>query len=140
MLRPVTLRPIHFVPFISSHAHFVPFTASPFILSQIHFVPQSICPIHFVPCLFVPNSFCPLTFGPKLILSHTLCFCTIYPYSFLHDRLTLTKDNRKKETFTLRSLLPRNSFCLCYLTKWCYSYDSMGDIEILKSKRGNPIV
>jgi hypothetical protein len=95
-VRPLCCVPLHYVPFISSHAHFVPFTAFPFILSQTHLAPQSICPIHFVPCPFVPNSFCPLTFGPKLILSHTLCFCKIYPYLFLHNRLTLTKDNMKK--------------------------------------------
>jgi hypothetical protein len=49
------------------------------------------------------------------------------------------RQKKKNETFILRSLLPCNSFLLCYLTKRCYSYDLMSDIEILKSKRGNPI-
>jgi hypothetical protein len=44
-LRPVTLRPIHFVPRSCRPVHCVPF----------HFVPQSICLIHFVSCLFIPN-------------------------------------------------------------------------------------
>jgi hypothetical protein len=70
---------------------------------------------------------CYVAFRSKLIFFHTLCRSTVYPYSFLYDRLTLTKEKmKKKETFTIRSLLPCKSFLLCYLTKWYYSYDSMG--------------
>ncbi len=61
--RPITFRPVHFVPFISSHAHFVPFTSSPIILSQNHFVPRSFrpkinfCLIHFAYCFLYNTHF-----------------------------------------------------------------------------------
>ncbi len=54
--RPITFRPVHFVPFISSLVHFVPFNSSPFILSQNHFVPRSIRPILLVDCLYEGES------------------------------------------------------------------------------------
>ena len=135
MLRPVTLRPIHFVPRSLRPVHCVPF----------HFVPNSLCPT-----INLSHTFRSLPFRPQLILSPDIWSQTYFvSYTmFLHNLslLLLTwsanfdERQQEKKTFTLRSLLPRNSFRLCYLTKWCYSYDSMGDIEILKSKRGNPIV
>jgi hypothetical protein len=115
--------PLHYVPFILSHAHAVPFTASPFILSHNQFVsyisfPAFSSQTNFVLWNLVPSFFC-------LIYYVSAQFVPTPSYMI---RWLWRKTREKKETFTLRSLLPHNSFCLCYFTKWFYSYDSMGVI------------
>ena len=80
--RPITICPVHFVPFIWSHGHFVPFIVSPLFSSQNQFVsffsshrfcPFSFRPIHFVSLFSSPTS-CPSLFVPYILppifLSH----------------------------------------------------------------------
>jgi hypothetical protein len=53
----------------------------PITLRPVHFVPRSFCPVHFVPFQFVLNSFRPLSFSPEITLFHDQFAHTFCPLS-----------------------------------------------------------
>jgi len=149
--RPITFRPIRYVTFISSHAHFVTFTSSPLILSQIHFVLGSVCPIHFVPWFFCPKlilshtfrplTFRPLTFRPKFILSHTMHLSTVCISTSLIWSANFNEPQKEKKKKHSHWNLFYNVVLFPLLFNQVLLFlRLMDDIEVLNSKRGNPIV